>query len=164
MSDEGLRGLRNEDVAPLVELVRSTGAFRPGEVDVARELMDEALQRGESSGYLFVLAGPPGRPLGYACYGPTPCTEATFDLYWIAVSPGEQGQGLATLLLGRVERELEQRSGRLLVVETEEAQAYEPARSFYRARGFREVARVPDFYRPGCAKLIYTKPVRSTGG
>ncbi|MBI5441626.1 MAG: GNAT family N-acetyltransferase [Deltaproteobacteria bacterium] len=164
LSSDELRPLQEGDREALLGLLRKTGAFRPDEVEVAEELIDAGLERGEASGYLFRVAARGGAPTGYACYGPTPCTEGTFDLYWIAVSPEAQGRGVASRLLRSVEAELTARGGRLLVAETEEARGYEPAMTFYAARGFRKVARVPDFYRPGRAKLIYTKPLCRTGG
>src|SRR2546430_6552456 len=32
----------------------------------------------------------------WACWGPTPGTRGTHDLYWIAVDPERQGQGVGT--------------------------------------------------------------------
>ena len=37
--------------------------------------------------YEFTGAFEDERLLGYACTGPTPATEGTFDLYWLAVDP-----------------------------------------------------------------------------
>jgi ribosomal protein S18 acetylase RimI-like enzyme len=152
-------------VANLVELVRATGVFRPEEVAVAEELLVAGAEKGEASGYLFRVAEAEGRAAGYACYGPTPCTEGTFDLYWIAVAPGLQGSGVASRLLFEVESDVKSRRGRLLVAETEDSPSYRSARAFYEARGFRRAATVPDFYQPGNAKVIYTKELtESTGG
>ena len=36
--------------------------------------------------------------LGYYCIGPTPATEGTFDLYWIAVEPSLHGRGVGSAL------------------------------------------------------------------
>lgn len=169
MSDEpgglALRGLLASDVEPLVGLVAATGAFRPAEVDVARELLDAGAEKGEASGYLFRVAAPAGAgPAGYACYGPTPCTEGTFDLYWIAVAPEGQKRGVASALLAEAEADARGRSGRLLVAETETTPPYAAARAFYEARGFRRAATIDDFYRPGAGKVIYVKSLTVTGG
>lgn len=63
------------DRSSVREIVRSTGFFSAEEIDVAEELVCEHLQKGPASGYLFVFAqSPDGQVLGYACYGPVPCT------------------------------------------------------------------------------------------
>jgi GNAT superfamily N-acetyltransferase len=160
----GVRDLQPGDVEGLVELISATGTFRPEEIEVARELLAAGAERGEESGYSFRVAVTGDAPDGYACFGPTPCTRGTFDLYWIAVHPDAQGRGVATALLAAVEEAVRLRAGRLLVAETEEAPPYDSARRFYELRGFSLAANVPDFYRPGAAKLIYTKPLASLGG
>ena len=95
--------------------------------------------------------------VGYACYGPTPATDRTYDLYWIAVDPAAQGSGGGTLLLDEVERRLREARGRMLVVETSSRAEYDATRGFYTARGYREAARVGHFYAPGDDRVIYTK-------
>ena len=95
--------------------------------------------------------------VGYACYGPTPATDRTYDLYWIAVDPAAQGSGGGTLLLDEVERRLRDARGRLIVVETSSRAEYDATRRFYTARGYDEAARVGHFYAPGDDRVIYTK-------
>ena len=86
-------------------IVETTGFFRADEVDVAVELVDEALAKGEASGYHFVFAEVDGIVVGYACYGPIACTLGSYDLYWIAVDPSRQGQGIGQILLLKSSRE-----------------------------------------------------------
>jgi ribosomal protein S18 acetylase RimI-like enzyme len=78
-----------------------------------------------------------GGLVGYACYGPTPGTDRTFDLYWIAVHPAAQGAGEGSRLLAEVERRLRAREARLLVAETSSRANYAPTRRFYERRGYR---------------------------
>ncbi len=40
-----------------------------------------------------------GRLAGWICWGPTPCTLGTYDLYWMAVDPALHGGGIGTALL-----------------------------------------------------------------
>lgn len=96
---------------------------------------------------------------GYACFGQTPGTDATYDLYWIAVDPARHGSGTGTRLLGEVERQLASRSARLLVVETSSRADYGATRHFYERRGYHRAARVADFYAPGDDRLILTKRI-----
>jgi len=113
---------------------------------------------GREPDYSFVGAfTDDGHLVGYACYGPTPDTDRTYDLYWIAVDPAAQGGGAGTRLIADVERRLREARGRMLVVETSSRDEYDATRGFYTARGYQEAARVGHFYAPGDDRVIYTK-------
>ncbi len=136
------------------EILDATAAFRPAEVDVALELFDAR----ELDDYEFIGAyADNGALSGYACYGPTPATDRTFDLYWIAVHPDAQGTGGGSRLLAGVEDTLLKRGARLLVVETSSRDDYAPTRHFYESRGYAQTARIRDFYAPADDRVIYTK-------
>ena len=169
----------------IAEMLRATGVFREPEVDVALELFDATfspapLRAGDDArpmvtragaapshgtdspfpldGYLFLGAFTPEEKLiGYACYGTTPDTDRTWDLYWIAVDPSAQGSGSGTTLLSEVERRLSGLNARMLVVETSSRSDYTATRAFYAARDYHEAARVRDFYAPADDRIIFTK-------
>jgi ribosomal protein S18 acetylase RimI-like enzyme len=128
-------------------------------VPVALEVFDGAVAGTGSSSdpdYTALGADVEGRLVGWICWGPTPCTEGTYDLYWMAVDPSLQHAGVGTALLTEMERRLTGRA-RLVIVETAGRAAYAPTRAFYRARGYRPTARIPDFYSPGDDLAVYTK-------
>jgi ribosomal protein S18 acetylase RimI-like enzyme len=152
------RDLEATDIPSLVALVEASGVFRAEEVEVAREVLEAAAAKGEASGY-FCRVEAEGAPTGFACWGPTPCTVGTFDLYWLVVHPRSQGRGGASRLLAEAEADVRRRGGRQLIAETSSTDLYTPARSFYESRGFRAQARVPDFYRVGDDKIVYVKPL-----
>src|SRR5919106_1838020 len=82
-----LAPLLQEHRAAVERLLRETGSFRPEEIVIALEVIDAYLatpDRDYSALGAFTLGGD---LVGYVCYGPTPCTIGTFDLYWIAVAP-----------------------------------------------------------------------------
>lgn len=130
---------------------------------MAMELFDEATAHtrlpadAPAPDYEVVGAYADDRLAGYACYGPTPATDRTFDLYWIAMHPDYQGSGGGSVLLGEVERRLRNGGGRLLVVETSSRDEYAATRHFYEARGYAEAARIREFYAPADDRVIYTK-------
>jgi ribosomal protein S18 acetylase RimI-like enzyme len=111
------------------------------------------------SDYEFVGAFDGDVLVGYACFGATPSTDRTYDLYWIAVHPGVQRGGVGTALMSELERQLEQRSARLLVIETSSRDDYLPTRRFYHKRGYDESARLRDFYASGDDRVVLTKRV-----
>jgi ribosomal protein S18 acetylase RimI-like enzyme len=147
------------DRAALEAVLRSDGQFRPDEVAVALELIDAAIAGTDD--YLVRLAevgGPEGAKVaGYICYGPTPMTRATWDLYWIVTHAGFRGRGVAGALVRHMEAEVGERGGAQLRVETSEQESYGAARAFYDRHGYPEASRLPDFYGPGDALITYYK-------
>jgi len=139
----------------LEQLTRGTGLFREEEVATAVELLDESLAGDDD--YQFAGAFEDDQLVGYACWGPTPGTEATHDLYWIVVDRKHQGRGIGTQLLAEVEQRLTTHDARLIVVETSSRPDYEPTRGFYEARGYTRTATIPGYYAPGDDLVIYTK-------
>ena len=158
-----LRPVRPDDVPRLVEITRETGFFRPEEVVTAQEVLEESVAKGEESGYHVHVAEAYGDLLGYVCFGPTPMTRGTWDLYWIAVAPGNQGKGLGKKMMRLAEMEIAQRGGRLVLVETSSQDLYRPTRGFYLSAGYDEVARIPDFYDVDDAKVIFAKAITPGG-
>jgi ribosomal protein S18 acetylase RimI-like enzyme len=135
--------------------------FRNDEVLVALELFDASL--GVDTGvrdvdYAFVgAADADDRLIGFACYGPTPDTDRTYDLYWIAVDAACHSAGIGTTLLAEAEKRLRREAARLVVVETSSRPDYEGTRGFYLRRGYVEAARVADYYGPSDGRVIFTK-------
>ena len=142
--------------AQLESIVRATGVFSDEETAVALELFDGTVT-GTERDYELVGAFQGDKLIGYACYGPTPATDATFDLYWIAVHPKAQRSGSGGALMTEVERRLSERRARLLVVETSSRDDYEPTRQFYQKRGYEQAAQVRDFYSRGDHRVVLTK-------
>lgn len=149
--------LRPTDTEEVRALVAATGMFRPNEIAVAAELVDDRLRLGAASGYKFVLAEESGRLVGYACFGPITVTLHGYDLYWIVVSPEYQGQGIGRRLLAEAEARIRAAGGRQIYIETSGQGGYEPTRQFYRRCGYELVATIADFYAPGDDKLIYVR-------
>ncbi|MDA8091304.1 MAG: GNAT family N-acetyltransferase [Nitrospiraceae bacterium] len=155
----------------LKEILSSTGAFYKREVDVAIELLDDRLQKGEKSEYIFLFceaeekkrgkgkAG--GKVAGYVCYGPITLTKGRFDLYWIAVDASMQGSGIGSALMLEAEKKMAELGCRHIYVETASKKKYAPTRAFYRKNGYAFVALVPEYYAPGDDKLIFMKTLDS---
>ncbi len=152
------KSIHDDDADIIRDICTSTGFFREDETEVAVELIQEALLKGqEASGYHFILMEHEGTTCGFACYGPTPCTMGTFDLYWIVVDIRFRGKGLGILLLKQAEQELMQIHARKLYIETSSTDKYLPTRKFYQKAGYSEEARLKDFYLEGDDKVIYAK-------
>ena len=154
-----LRPLSAADRRRIEEITRAVGVFRDDEVPIALEVFDGAV--AGSPDYTALGAALDQRLVGWICWGPTPCTLGTYDLYWMAVDPAAQSAGIGTALLREMEGRLAG-SARLIVVETAGRPDYRPTRAFYEARGYRKTSVIPDFYAPGDDQVVYVK-VLTTG-
>ena len=140
-------------------VTESTGVFSPGEIEIAVELAQERLAKGEASGYYFLFAEGEGQVRGYACYGPIALTVGSYDLYWIAVAKSAQGSGLGRTLLAESERRIREAGGRRVYIETSTRPPYAPTRAFYQRCGYTLEVVLADFYAVGDGKAIYVKAI-----
>lgn len=171
MSTTGItiRPLRRDDRASIQRILHETKVFLEAEVLCALELIDVYLNNSAQKDYWLACAvDVTDQPLGYVCYGPTPMTAGTYDLYWIAVDPAQHGRGAGSLLIKYVEQQVchpermacSTEPARLVVIETSSLPRYESARRLYRRHQYGEVARIPDFYADGDDRVLYTKRFR----
>jgi ribosomal protein S18 acetylase RimI-like enzyme len=157
-----VRPIRPEDRAPLGQLLRSIEQFKPEEVDVAEELIAASIEDAAGSGYETLVALDPALDptlLGYICYGRTPMTAATYDLYWIAVDPTRQGRGIGRALYNAFVDQLRKRGEAQVRIETSSKESYAATGGFYERLGFSVDGRLRDFYAPGDDLLIFYKKV-----
>lgn len=151
--------VRPSDRDAVRRIVESSGYFNPDEVDVAVDLVDENLAKGEPSGYHFVFAELDDEVAGYGCVGPIACTQSSFDFFWIAVQEGVRGKGVGRQLVEACEARMRQLGATRIYVETSGREQYASTRHFYLACAYQEVAVFPDFYAPGDAKVVYLKVI-----
>jgi len=144
------------DKPGIMDILRETSEFDKEEIPVAEEIIDLYL---ESPGefYVITVAKDGNTPLGYICFGPTPLTKSTWDIYWMAVRKEKRGLGIGGELLRFAEENICFNGGTLALVETSSKQNYLRTRRFYRGNGYRRTARILDFYSPGDHLFIFEK-------
>ena len=153
-----IRPMAAPDKPAVMALIRATDMFMPAEVAVAEELIDIYLGTPGQKDYdVVVVEDDAGGVAGYMTWGPTPMAENVYDLYWMAVSPREQGRGRGKELVAWLEEKVRGLGGRMIIIETAGQPKYHPTRQFYLRLGYAEVARVPDFYKDGDDRIIYIK-------
>jgi len=140
-----------------MKILHDTPEFKPAEVLVAEEVIDSYLRDPHDSGYYTSVAESDSTVVGYICYGPTPLTKATWDVYWMAVASREKRKGIGGELLAYAEDKIKEAKGRLIVIETSSQPGYENTRRFYSNRGYESIAHLPDFYALGDDKIILQK-------
>ncbi|HUQ18991.1 MAG TPA: N-acetyltransferase [Gemmatimonadaceae bacterium] len=154
-----IRPLESRDRASIARIVESVGNFSAEEIRVALELVDAWLSQGEASEYICDVIEEKQTVRGYVCFGPTPLTEGTFDLYWIAVERSSHGKGYGQALLEHAEQQAKRRGGRIVLIETASQNGYAGTIEFYKRAGYGVVSRIPDFYRVGDDKLTFWKRI-----
>ncbi len=146
-----IRSPSPNDRKALVDLIAppAENPFRPEELSCALELLEAVLDPPAGNTYeARILVNDEDRPVAYACYGMTPMTEATYDLYWLVTDAEHRGKGYGLALLTALEDELRGRAGRMLRIETSSLEGKGGARRFYERAGYAQVGLIRDFYRP----------------
>ncbi len=152
-----IRPMTAEDKPPVMRMLRDIPEFKAVDVEVAEEVIDSYLGDPIKSGYHILVAETNSSIAGYICYGPTPLTEGTWDIYWLAVSPNRQSQGIGKKLIAFAEEAVLQSKGRMVIIETSSQPLYESARHFYSGQGYELGCRIADFYAIGDDKLVLIK-------
>ena len=159
-----IRPLVEKDRARLLSMLIKTRAFTSEEIDVAMELIDIVLNDSMQKDYrIHCMVDDGDQCIGYICYGPTPMTQGTFDLYWIAVDPDLQKQGVGSKLLDFLEKVVKKSNGRMILADASSIPQYEKTEKFYLKNGFQEVARIPDYYYPGNDRMTFCKKLEDRG-
>jgi ribosomal protein S18 acetylase RimI-like enzyme len=152
------------DSETIGRMVVATKVFNRAEEAIAVELVEDRLQKGEKSEYLFVLLEQGDAVLGYTCFGPIPATNRRYEIYWIAVDPEQQNRGLGRRILLETEHRVRTLGGVRLYVETSSREDYEPTRRFYALNGYSVAGELQDYHDIGDNLVIYAKDLLSDPG
>ena len=152
-----VRPMAGNDKPAVIQILREIPEFKPAEINIAEEVIDSYLRDSIQSGYHVFVAEVGLSIAAYICYGPTPLTEGTWDIYWLAVAPDKQSQGIGKILLTFAEGNIKKTKGRLSFIETSSKPEYEATRRFHQAQGYELACRIADFYAPGDDKLVFQK-------
>ncbi|GAB4290446.1 MAG: hypothetical protein Kow0068_15870 [Marinilabiliales bacterium] len=154
------RNLNSSDIASIKEILESTGFFYDSEIDIAQELAQENIDKGEEkSGYIFNLVEIDNKVVGFTCYGKIPGTADSFDLYWIAVHNSQRGKGIGKILMNLAVEDIKRMQGKNIWIETSSRPIYEPTRQFYLKNDCDIIAELPEYYGPKDNKVIFLKKV-----
>jgi len=145
------------DRIAIERMVRECGYFREEEAQVALELVDDRLAKGESSEYRFLIASNAGQVAGFCCYGKIACTVHSYDVYWVVVDLRVRRSGVGRTLMTAAEERIRRLGGRRVYVETSGQPQYEPTRRFYESCRYRAESVLKDFYAPDDDRITYVK-------
>ncbi len=160
MGDERVLTIRyatQDDAVVVNALSQETGLSENDEVSNTLEPMD-----GEHT--WIVRESSDGTIVGAAYFGPEGHSDRVWNLYFLAVSPHQQGTGTGSALVRWVENNLHERGpgvAKLLLIETSSVASFAPTREFYTKLGYVEEARVREYYGSGDDKVIFWKLLTS---
>jgi ribosomal protein S18 acetylase RimI-like enzyme len=137
----------------LATIADATGLF-PGEL--LPELMSGFLSSGEGL-HLWLTCEADGQAAAFCYAVPEKLTDRTWNMLAIAVHPELQAKGVGGALVKNLEAVLIERGQRILVVDTSGAPEFGRARDFYRKNGYREEARIREFWAAGNDKVVFWK-------
>lgn len=150
------------DTPILKTLTAETGVFKPHEVEVLQEVLDDYHARPAESEHVAVVAEEGDCVVGYAYYAPDVMTDRTWYLYWIAVVKNLQAKGIGAQLMRHVEEDVKGKNGRIILIETSSLPHSELTRKFYLKQGYAINAVIKDFYADGDDMVIFRKRMIGT--
>ena len=156
-----IRPTTPDDTNALLALAEASGLFQADELEVLAGMLGD-YHAGKGMPGEFWLTDDEDGPVGVAYCAPERMTEGTWNLYLIAIHPDRQREGRGAAMLQHVERRLREQGERILLVETMGIPEFEPVRAFYRSAGYREEARIRDFYQAGQDKIVYWKSLTTS--
>lgn len=151
-----IRSAKPDDKKAIMAIADAIGLFEAQELEELSNMLAEYFDSSLDSDRFWITYDD-GEPVGVAYYAPEPYAYGTWNLYFIAVHPKRQGEGLGGKLLHYVEQTLTAQSERILLVETSGLPNFELTRAFYRKHGYEEEARIREFYKAGDDKIIFRK-------
>jgi ribosomal protein S18 acetylase RimI-like enzyme len=129
--------------------------------DVEQVMLDSV--RGDLPDHHWIVGqDAAGVVVGAAYYAPEPFSTRMWNMYFLGVLPGRQGDGSGAALVAHVETVLRERGERVLIIETSGVDSFEPTRAFYRKQGYDTEARIREFYGPGDDKIVFWKALYVT--
>lgn len=149
-----IREITKNDINSIIKLAAELSMFDQDGLDYIKMTI-EAYLNNETDELWYVISEKELIAVIYCA--PEVMTSGTWNVQMLLISPTEHGKGHGSALMKHLEEELRTRKQRLMIVETSGLPEFETARAFYPKCGFREEARIKDFYEAGDDKIIYTK-------
>lgn len=148
------RNIEERDVDEVLTLAKELAMFDSQGMVHIQHTLDRYFKGGSEGKWL--VAEHHGI-IGVVYCTPEVMTQGTWNILMLMVSPNLHGRGIGYQLISDTERILLNQNGRLLIVETSGMDGFVPARAFYPKCGFKEEARIRDFYQHGDDKIVFTK-------
>ncbi|MBR1092675.1 GNAT family N-acetyltransferase [Bradyrhizobium manausense] len=147
-----LRDAAPEDSAGIGVIAEETGLFP---ASMASQMIQGCFSRPNEA--FLLVAGSDDSMLGFAYCELERLTSGTWNLRAIGVAPKCHRSGIGSALLHHVEKKISTLDGRVIIIETTDETAQEPARVLYSTSGYKKEAYIRDFWDVGVAKVVFWK-------
>jgi ribosomal protein S18 acetylase RimI-like enzyme len=155
-----IRDVTSDDVDTIADVAIASTLFEPDDRPFLHEMVADHLARGVENGTRMRVIEADGGIVGVVFYQPKAAADGVWDLTMIAVPADRHGNGHGTRLMRHVEEELRREGQRLILVETSATEAFRATRAFYERRGYREEARVRDYWSDGDDLVLFRIDLR----
>ncbi len=151
--DNMVRAAGPQDAEAVIAVAAASGLFGAEELDAFAPMIREGLAGGDA--VWLVTGGLTGAAMAEA----EVFADRVWNLRFIAVMPDLRRSGTGRQLLRAAEAAVRAKGARMLLVETDGAEAFAGVRAFYCAVGYEEEARIRDFYGPEQDKVIFRRMI-----
>jgi ribosomal protein S18 acetylase RimI-like enzyme len=159
-SSPSIRNATTNDEAAVRAIAIGTGLFDAESwPDVASVMQDST--SGLLPDHNWIVFETNEEVVGAAYYAPEPFAHQMWNMYFLGVLPGHQGDGAGAALVSHIENVLRSIDARVLIIETSGVDSFAPTREFYLKQGYDEEARIREFYGPGDDKIVFWKALYS---
>lgn len=157
-----IRPANPEEAPLLLEIAVDSGLFPPTDISALSEMIDAYFAGALDPSHVWLVHEVDDVVCAAAYYAPEMMTDRVWNLLFIAVRERFKGQGLGSALLGHIERALQERGQRMLLIETSSLGTFAKTRAFYLKHSYEEEARLRDYYEPGDDKVVFRKVLTPT--
>ena len=161
-----IRPVVAKDLGRIKQIAVAAKMFTVDDVDFFDDMVHGYCDATLEGHQWFAVESADGVVVAAAQFAPEPFADRMWNLYFIAVDPEHQGQGIGRSLMSHIEADLQKRGdsqARTVIVETSSTDQYTRTRKFYADLGYDEEARIRDFYGPGDNKVVFWKSVTQLG-
>ena len=162
-----IRIAKTTDLPDLQRITKSTDMFLGDELaSFMSEMEAHLLAAGGGKPQTAALLVPTHKAsatapvTGAAYFAPEMMAQGVMNLLFIGVLPEHRRQGVAQGLLDEFEQAVQRNNARLAIIETASDDMFAPAWRLYKKAGYREEARIRDFYYDGLDKLVFRKRLK----
>lgn len=154
-----IRPVYREDRDDLLRIAIASGLFNESDIGPVAEMLDAYLDGDLEPTHEWTTYVQESTPVAVAYFAPEPFTIDVWNLYMLAVDPGNHGVGLGAELIRYVESRVRTQNARLMIIETSSLERFQRTRSFYKMCGYVEESRIRDYYSAGDDKITFWKRI-----